>query len=274
VKRIGVIALSAAVALVYLVPIGWMVFGALTPGDRIFSGGLLGVLDVEHWTIANLAAIARRGEALAAFANSVLQVTAIAALDLLLSSMAAYALARIEIPGRGLLVGAIVALIILPLEALAVPLLLTVRDLGLVGGRVETLAALALPFSAKAFSVYLLRQHFLRIPRELEDAARIDGASWLRIYASIALPAIKPALATAALIDVLVHWSDFIWPLLVSTRNGTQTVQLELAALFTQPPVAWGEVLAASALATLPMALLFAALGRFFVVSDVRAGLR
>jgi multiple sugar transport system permease protein/fructooligosaccharide transport system permease protein len=265
---------ATASALIYLVPLLWMLAGALLPSDRIFSGGFSGIVDPAHYTLQNFIQVAGRKSFVIGFVNSLLQVAIIIGAGLLVSSTAAYAFARMEFPGREALFALVVVLIILPIEVLVVPLLITVRDLGLTGGRTATLSALTLPFVAKAFNVYFLRQHFLSFPRELEEAARIDGASRARIYFSLALPAIRPALATAALLDVLTHWSDFIWPLMVSTRNGTETIQLELAALFTQPPVAWGEVLAFAVLATLPVMVAFAALGRSITLTDVRTGIR
>ena len=165
-------------------------------------------------------------------------------------------------------------LIILPVEVLAVPLLLTVRDLGLTGGHVRTLAALVLPFAVKAFNIYFLRQHFLALPRDLEEAAVVDGAGPFRIYWSVALPAIRPALATVLVLDVLTHWSDFIWPLIVCTRAESRTVQLSLANLFTQPPIQWGDILACAVLITLPVLLVFRLAQRHVVASNLSAGIK
>ncbi len=165
-------------------------------------------------------------------------------------------------------------LIILPVEVLAVPLLLTVRDLGLTGGHGRTLAALVLPFAVKAFNVYFLRQHFLALPRDLEEAAVVDGAGPFRIYWNVALPAIRPALATVLVLDVLTHWSDFIWPLIVCTREESRTVQLSLANLFTQPPIQWGDILACAVMITLPVLLVFRLAQRHVVASDLSAGIK
>jgi ABC-type glycerol-3-phosphate transport system permease component len=155
-----------------------------------------------------------------------------------------------------------------------VPLFFTIRDMNLIGGRVETLLALTLPFTAKAFNIYFLRQHFLALPAELEEAAIVDGAGPLRIYWHIALPAIRPALATVVILDVLTHWSDFIWPLVVSTRAETRTVQLSLANLFTQPPVQWGDILACAVIATLPVLLLFRVAQRYIVLGHLQSGIK
>src|SRR5690606_32663088 len=106
------------------------------------------------------------------------------------------------------------------------------------------------------------------------EAAVIDGAGAWRQFWNVALPSIRPALATVVLLDVLVHWGDFLWPLMIATREETRTVQIGLANLFTQPPVQWGDILAGAVLATLPVMLLFRLFQRYIVISDTRAGIK
>jgi multiple sugar transport system permease protein/fructooligosaccharide transport system permease protein len=108
----------------------------------------------------------------------------------------------------------------------------------------------------------------------LEEAAVIDGAGAWRVFWNVALPAVRPALATVVLLDVLTHWSDFLWPLLVATREETRTVQIGLANLFTQPPVDWGAILACAVMATLPVLLSFRFLQRHLVLTDTGAGIK
>jgi multiple sugar transport system permease protein/fructooligosaccharide transport system permease protein len=151
---------------------------------------------------------------------------------------------------------------------------LTARDCGLVGGYFAALGGLTVPFLAKAFNIYFLRQHFLDLPTELEEAAVIDGAGVWRQFWNIALPSVRPALATVVVLDLLYHWGDFLWPLMISTRESTRTVQLGLANLFTQPPVQWGDILACSVLATLPVVLIFRLLQRYIVTNDARVGIK
>jgi len=191
-----------------------------------------------------------------------------------INSLAAYAFARMEFPGRNILFAAVVALIILPIEVLAVPLFLTARDLHLTGGYPATMAGLILPFMAKGFNIYFLRQHFLALPREVEEAAIIDGAGMWSIFWRVAMPAIKPALATVVVLDVLVHWSDFIWPLMICTRQETRTIQLSLANLFTQPPVQWGDIMACAVIATVPVILLFSFCQRYMVSTQLGTGIK
>lgn len=272
--RVARWAVSLAVAALFLLPVLWMLVASFERSEAIFSAGPGGLLSPERWTLENFPNAWRRAGLARALLNSFVQVIAIVLGGLLVNSMAAYAFARLEFRGRELLFSLVVSLIVLPIEVLAVPLFLTARDLGLTGGASSVFLALSLPFIAKAFNIYFLRQHFLSWPRALEEAAQLDGASTFRIYWSVALPAIRPALATVALLDVIVHYGDFLWPLLVTSRESTRTVQIGLANLFTEPPIDWGAVLACAVLVTLPVVAGFRYFQRYVVVTDAHAGLR
>lgn len=266
--------LSAAVALLFLAPLLWMLRASFSPEAQIFQPGFGGGVLHGDWTLQNYADAWRRAALGRAILNSLLQVGGIVGLGLLLNAMAAYAFARLEFPGRELLFGCIVILIILPVEVLAVPLFFTARDLGLTGGYGPAMVGLIAPFLAKAFNIYFLRQHFLTLPAELEEAAVIDGAGTWRQFWHVALPSVRPALATVVVLDLLTHWGDFLWPLLIGTREETRTVQTSLGNLFTQPPIQWGAILACSVLATLPVLLLFRWLQRYIVTTDFSSGIK
>ena len=267
-------ALAVLVAFVYLLPLLWMVHASFRPEDAIFRGGAFSVAEWTALTPSNYADAWRRASLARGMFNSAFQVAGIVLGGLLVNSMAAFAFARLRFPGRDLLFAAVLALIILPVEVLVIPLFLTARDLGLSGGYGRTMAALVLPFTAKAFNIFFLRQHFLSLPRQLEEAAAVDGAGAWRIYMHVALPSIRPALATVVVLDVLTHWSDFIWPLVVCTREETRTVQISLANLFTQPPVQWGDILACAVLVTVPVLFLFRWAQRHIAATELGAGIK
>jgi ABC-type glycerol-3-phosphate transport system permease component len=157
---------------------------------------------------------------------------------------------------------------------IAVPMFFTARELGLTGEFGAAMGGLTLPFMAKAFNIYFLRQHFLALPVQLEEAAAMDGAGVWTQFWRVALPSIKPALATVVVLDVLTHWGDFLWPLMIGTRESTRTVQIGLANLFTQPPVQWGDILACAVMATLPVLLMFRWLQRNIVATQVQTGIK
>lgn len=263
---------SLLVAGIFLAPLIWMVRGALMPEHRVFASDWSLPAFLSEATLENAADAWRRTQLGRAMLVSLLQLGGIIGLGLILNSMAAFAFARLRFRGRHVLFAGVVALIILPVEVLVIPLFLTARDLHLTGGFVPVLGALILPFSAKAVNIFFLRQHFLSLPTDTEEAALLDGAGWLRLYWSVALPSIRPALATVIILDVITHWSDFIWPLVVCTREETRTVQIALANLFTQPPVLWGDILACAVLLTFPVVVVFHFAQRNLVQADLTAG--
>ncbi|BET65212.1 carbohydrate ABC transporter permease [Opitutales bacterium ASA1] len=265
---------AALVAAVFLAPLLWMFAGSFRETSALFRGGPWSWIGGDGWTWDNYGEAWRRGALGRASLNTLLQVAVIGGGGLFVNSMAAFAFARMRFAGREALFAAVVVFVILPVEVLAVPLFFTARDLGLTGGYTSAMAGLTLPFLAKAFNIYLLRQHFMALPTALEEAAVIDGAGAWRVFWNIALPAVRPALATVVLLDVLTHWSDFLWPLLVATREETRTVQIGLANLFTQPPVDWGAILACAVMATLPVLLSFRLLQRHLVLTDTGAGIK
>lgn len=265
---------SVAVAALFLSPLLWMFIGSFRDESVLFTSWFADGAFRVGWTLDNYADAWRRAALGQALLVSLVQVLAIAGIGLIINSLAAYAFARMTFRGRDLLFGLVVVLIVLPVEVLAVPLFFTARDLGLTGAMPNALIGLALPFFAKAFNIYFLRQHFLSVPKGLEEAAAMDGAGPWRQFWSVALPAIKPALATVVLLDILFHWGDFLWPLLIGTREETRTIQIGLANLFTQPPVQWGDILASAVIATLPVILLFRWCQRWLVITEARAGIK
>jgi multiple sugar transport system permease protein/fructooligosaccharide transport system permease protein len=264
-------AVGLAVAVVFLAPVLWVLLSSFKQSNTIFSAGWSG-FSASAWTLENYANALRRADLLRTVGNSLAQIATIASVGLIVNSMAAFAFARLPFRGREPLFFLIVVLIILPTEVLAVPLFLTARDLGLTGGTEAIFLGLTLPFVAKAFNIYFLRQHFLSWPTEIEEAAVLDGAGPFRIFWSVALPCIRPALATVALLDVVVHYGDFLWPLLIVTRESNRTVQIGLANLFTEPPIDWGAIMACAVMATLPVVLGFRFLQRYIVVTDTSFG--
>lgn len=267
-------AASIAVATLFLSPLIWMLLGSFRVEAAIFRTDARSWLAPANWTMDHYANAWRRAELGQALLVSLFQVAAIAGGGLIVNAMAAYAFARTHFPGRDALFAGVVMLIILPVEVIAVPMFFTARDLGLTGGFGPALAGLTVPFVAKAFNIYFLRQHFLNLPVQLEEAALLDGAGIWTQFWSIALPSIRPALATVVLLDLLTHWGDFLWPLLIATRDSTRTVQISLANLFTQPPIEWGDILACAVLATLPVVALFNWFQRYIVATDAQAGIK
>ncbi|MCP4591250.1 MAG: carbohydrate ABC transporter permease [bacterium] len=229
-------------------------------------------------TVENYTAAARRSDLGTVMVNTAAVVMLTALGGLLINGPAAFAFARMRFPGRDAVFMLLVVSIILPLEVIVIPLFMVVRGFDgaadLLGERGWTLAALSVPFMAKAFNIFLLRQYFLSLPRALEEAAFLDGAGWWSVFWRIALPNAKPVLVTVILLDFVVHWNDFLWPLVVCRGESTRTIQLALGNFFTEPPISWGAIMAYAVIATVPVMLVFAVGQRWIVRSVAGVGVR
>jgi multiple sugar transport system permease protein len=198
-------------------------------------------------------------------------------LGLLVNSMIAYALARLNFKGRAILLGVIVALIIVPFEAVAVPLLLLVNRLPWFGGAatwLDTYHVQIIPFIADAFSIFLFYQFFINIPKDLEEAALVDGASRFRIYWSVILPLSKPVFATVAILQALANWNRFMWPLMVTRGVEVRPLTVGMQSFFGQDPRIWGDLLAFASMITIPVLIVFLLFQKWFVQSVASTGVK
>jgi multiple sugar transport system permease protein len=201
--------------------------------------------------------------------STIVSVTCVVS-NLVLCSLAGYAFARLRFPGNKILFIGILATLMVPFQVVMIPTLLIVKHLGLV----DTLPALIVPNLVTPFGIYLLRQFFLTLPVELEEAAMIDGASRSRILRSILLPLMGPPLSTVAVLTFLSVWNDFLWPLVVTSSPNTMTIQLGLATFQSAHFTNWPLLMAATLLSQLPVMLLFLAGQRFFVSSIANTGIK
>jgi len=204
-------------------------------------------------------------------ANSVVFAGGVTAFALVFDSLAAYALARIDFAGRRLLLIAIVASLMVPFQATLIPVYQVVSHLGWV----NTYAGMIAPRAADAFGIFFLRQFFLSLPRDLDNAARIDGASELRVFLQIVLPNARPALLTLGLFTFVNNWNDLLWPLIFTTDRDMGTLTSGLT-LLTGPGgiIPYGVMMAGSLVAILPLVLAFVMIQRRFITSIATAGLK
>ena len=212
-----------------------------------------------------------------AFVNSLFTVGVTVVIGIFVNSMLAYALARLRFPGRRLLLATVVSLIIIPFEAIAVPLLLLVNELPWFSGErgwLDSYHVQIIPFVAHAFSVYLFYQFFISLPKDLEEAALMDGAGHWRIYWSIVMPLSKPVIATVAVLQFLARWGDLLWPVMVVRGDEFATLPLAMQTFFGQFPRQWGDVMAFAAMATAPTLILFLVFQRWFVRSAISSGIK
>jgi sn-glycerol 3-phosphate transport system permease protein len=205
------------------------------------------------------------------FLNSVVVTTAIVALQLVLAALAAFALARFEFRGRQIAFWLIMAALIVPVQVTFIANFITLAHLGWL----NTYAGLVAPYAASAFGTFLLRQAFAAVPRQLEDAARLDGCSGLAFLWHVLLPLSRPTLLAFALVAVVTHWNDYFWPLIVTNNDAVRTLPIGLGMFVGQEVTTdWNLLMAAALFVSAPMLLLFFFLQRYFVQSYLRAGIR
>lgn len=202
--------------------------------------------------------------------NSTIIVVSIVVVGIFVNSLAAFALARMKFRGRDLVVMLVVALIIIPMESVAIPLLLMMAEVGWV----DTYRAQIVPFIAHPFSIFLFYQFFSAIPKDLDEAAYVAGASKLRTYWSVIMPLSLPTIATVAILQSLEYWNAYLWPLMVTRGSDARPVSLALAQYFGTPPPIWGDVMAFSVLMSLPILVVYFAFQRWFIQSTIGAGIK
>lgn len=225
----------------------------------------------ENGTFANYDTLFTRLDFPTYFTNSVVVAVVTTVGNLLFCSAAGYALAKLAFPGKRVLFLIVLGTIMVPSVVTMVPLFVLSSNLGLV----NTLAGLILPFLAQAFGVFLMRQFILSIPDDLLEAARIDGASELRIYWQIVLPLCRPALATLGILTFLASWNNFLWPLVAATTEEKYTLPVALALYaIGQNQTRYDLLLAGSVIIVLPVLLVFLLLQRHFVRGIATTGLK
>ena len=204
------------------------------------------------------------------FANSMIAATAQAALIVITASMAAYALARMEFPGKRLITALVIATIFIPPIVLLIPNYVIVAELGWL----DSLMAVIVPGVGGAFGVFFLRQFFVSLPMELEEAARLDGATRWQIFYKVILPLSKPALATLALLSFLTNWNDFLWPLYVLFSPERLTIQPGLSTMQSAFTTDYATIMVGGVVASVPVLILFVIAQRFIIEGVSRSGLK
>ncbi len=244
--------LLAPVLLTMLVPFLWMLFLSLQPG----AGGQLSVEQLRNarFDLVHYRELLSEGAFPRYLLNSIVVALAVVFGNVLTGAMVGYALARKRFPGNRALTWGVIATLMVPKQVLMIPLYLVLAKLHLL----NTYAALVLPFFVDAFSIFLVRQYVLALPAELEDAARVDGAGELRIFATIVLPLLRPALAVVAINAFLLNWNSFLYPLIFTDSDALRTLPVGLA-LFAQGEHAtdWGLLMAGSTISVLPVIVAF-----------------
>jgi multiple sugar transport system permease protein len=263
-KRLGVHVGYLFVCIVFILPLWWALSSSLRPLDDIFK-----YISPFSWkafvpdkiTFAAYATIfAQKGYGMAVF-NSVLVAGVTVLLGLVINGFAGYAFAVLRFPGRNVLFFLIVLTFLIPFEAIAIPLYTVVRSIGWL----DTYQGLIGPGVANGIVIFLFRQFFAQIPRELAESARIEGASWVTILFRIYLPLSKPVVISAALLIFLFQWESFLWPLIATRSENLKVIQVALAGFQERYVTLWNELFAAAIVAALIPLIILLPLQRFYV---------
>jgi sn-glycerol 3-phosphate transport system permease protein len=253
-------------AILWILPLAYAVWTAFHPAAYEAHFVLTAPLTLENFVKAWQAAPFARY-----FLNTFVLVTFILACQFFLCTLAAYAFARFDFPGKQVLFGLVLLQLLVMPDILIVDNYKTMRFLDLV----DTIPAIALPYIASGLGIFLLRQTFMTIPRELDEAARVEGASVLRVLWSVYIPLAKPTYLAYGLVSVSYHWNNFLWPLIVTNSVETRPVTVGLSIFSAiDSGVEWSVINAATLMTSGPLLIGFLLFQRQFVQSFMRAGIK
>jgi multiple sugar transport system permease protein len=274
-------ALLTAVALIFCFPLVFMVMSSLKPDLQLLTdtGSVRAFLPVGDISLDNYFAAFKRAPVALFVFNSVFVTGLTVLLCLFVCSMGAFAFVFMNWRGRDIIFAMIVATLIVPFETIAIPMLLVVNNLPWIGtdgfsvGWLNSYQVQIVPFIADGLTVFLFVQYFKDLPRELIEAARIEGASWFQVYYRVIMPLSGPVIATAAILKFLYMYNQYLWPLMVVQAEQYRPVMVGLQYFF-QLNLAWGEIMAYLSLITVPVLIFYLLLQRVFIASIASTGVK
>jgi multiple sugar transport system permease protein len=253
-------------SLMAIAPLFWMLSMSFKGSSEVFAPNLI----PHQPTFANFIYVFTQVDFLRYILNTFFVASAVTIVALFFHSMAGYALARLRFPGRDAIFLAMFATFLISLPVIIVPLFILARTLGML----DSYAGLIIPSIFNAFGIFLLRQFYLAVPRELEEAALIDGAGYFRIYWSIMLPLSRPIMSALAILFFLANWNSFLWPLTITSDQDLWLVQVAIANFNQQYNGAWNYIMAASTVVAVPTIAMFVVFQRQIVESIKTSGIK
>ena len=284
-QKVGGYAGRLLLVLFFAFPVVFMFVSSLKPDDQIFAdlGSIRAFLPVGHVSLDNYSNVFQTVPAGRFLLNSIGIAAVTVAVGLFVNSLAAFALSRMRWRGRGFVLAAVIATLVVPFETFALPLVWWVNKLPWLTvqggiplwefGWLDSYRVQIVPFIANAFSIFLFYSSFQSIPRDFDEAARVDGAGWFRIYRSIIMPLSGPAIATVSILTFLPAWNQYLWPLMVIQTESLRPVMVGVSYFF-QLKVLWGPMMAYSTLITIPVLVLFLCFQRAFIGSLASSGVK
>ena len=267
-QTVLLVAFTLAISFVMLLPLVWMLLTSVKPETDIVT--FPPRLFPRQFTLQHYIDVWHRIPFARLYLNTIVFAGGVTVISLFLDSMAAYALARLQFRGRGPVLALILIMLMLPFQVTLIPLYDLLNSLGWT----DTLHGLIVPRATNAFGIFFLRQFFLSLPKDLEEAARVDGAGEFRIYRQIMIPLAVPALLTLGLFNFMYNWNDLLWPLIVNQDQAHQTLPSGLALFMGQHVVEYGVLMAASVMALVPVVLFFLLIQGRFVEGVATTGIK
>jgi multiple sugar transport system permease protein len=264
--KAGAFVVALIVAIVAVFPLFWMIISSFKSAEEVLSTSLV----PHHGTFSNFTYVLTKVPFPRYLLNSFVVATSVTVAALFFHSMAAYALARLRFPGRDTLFMVLFSTLLITFPVILVPLFLIAHTLHIL----DSYAGLIIPAVFNAFGIFLLRQFYITLPMELEEAAIIDGCGYWTVYWRIVLPLSRPVLSALAVLFFLANWNSFLWPLIVTTNPNMSMVQLGIASFQQEHANNWNYTLAASTIAALPTLALFAIFQRHIVESIKTSGFK
>ena len=259
------------IALVFMFPLIWMVVSSFKNDVQIFtdiSSMKAFVPTFMEDIFINYKQVVQKLPLLQAMLHSFGYISVIILISLIVNSMAGYAFARLKFPKKNLIFSIILAVMIIPAQTVMLPQFSIIYKMGFT----NSYMGLILPAIASPMYIFLFRQQFLGIPESIEEAAKLDGASQVRIFFQLIVPLAKPIYATVIILQFIALWNDFVWPVMVISDTSKQTVQMALSSLFNIKPVNYGNIMAGLTIVTIPVLILFLALQKYYVAGVASTG--
>ncbi len=267
-RRSGTYVLILFLAFLALIPIVYVVLAAFKPGSELFR--YPPTLFPEKWTLENFRDVFQRADFLSYFKNTTIVAVLSTLLTVIINTMSGYAFAKYKFRGNQAIFMFFICTMMLPLEVLMIPIFQMVHKMGMYNNYL----GLIIPPAATPMGVFLVRQFFYSVPNELNEAARIDGASETRTFLHIMIPIAKPIMSVLAIFSFMWRWNDYLWPLLVIRDNDLFTLQLALANFNGEYSVDWSSLLAMSVVSMIPVLIVFLIFQKQFIKGLVTSGLK
>jgi multiple sugar transport system permease protein len=260
--------LICLVALFVVFPFVWMILTSFKTEKDVFA--FPAQLWPAHWSFDAYSKIWQELPFARLFLNSVIFAGGVTVISVFFDSFAAYALARLDFPGKNIAFYLVIATLMVPYQITLIPLFQELFNFHWL----DSYQGLIVPRATSAFGIFLLRQFFVSIPKDLDAAARIDGAGEFRIYAQIMMPLAKPAIATLAVFQFMNNWNDFLWPLVVTSSTTMRTIPAGLTLFGGQYVVDYAVLMAGATISLLPLAIAFFFAQRYFVQGIATTGIK